>query len=176
MNTSPNSTALVQSGDIGVRTGADLTGFGIKLDAMQTAPADLTAGGQAVTYDVSVDGHTLTASAGGTTVFILTLVDPATATPEYTFELFRSLDNDGNRNLSFAIVATDGDGDTAPGSIDVTIIDDVPFGVNESTISFAEGGVTVGTSTGAANLLANELAGDKEGADQSLKITKIALP
>lgn len=71
-------------------------------------------------------------------MFILTLVDPATATPEYTFELFRSLDNDGNRNLSFAIVATDGDGDTAPGSIDVTIIDDVPFGVNESTISFAE--------------------------------------
>ncbi|MCB2076217.1 MAG: tandem-95 repeat protein [Novosphingobium sp.] len=173
--TSPDSAALVQTGEIGVRTGADITGFDVKLDAAQTAPAGLTAGGHDVSYAISGDGHTLTATANGLTIFILTLIDPTTATPEYRFELVRPLDNDGDSDLSFAIAAIDGDGDIATGSIGVTIIDDVPFGVDEALISLAEGSaVTVGTANGDANLLANELANDNEGADQDLKIIEIA--
>ncbi|UGY02097.1 DUF5801 repeats-in-toxin domain-containing protein [Bradyrhizobium quebecense] len=96
---------------------------------------NLSSGGVALSYAVSGVGsgtETLTAKAGGTTVFTLTLNE---ATGAYTFTLDAHLDHpaaNGENNLLIGlgsvIRATDADGDSvvATGSLAITVIDDIP--------------------------------------------------
>ena len=92
----------------------------------------LTSGGTTVTY--SVVGNLLTASAGGNTVFTLSL-NPTTGA--WTFTLVRPLDhatgnneNDITLDLSSIVSATDADGDSitaAPNALVITVDDDSPI-------------------------------------------------
>src|SRR5262249_3510054 len=100
----------------------------------------LTSGGVAVTY--SVVGSTLTASAGGHTVFTLQLNSNGT----YTFTLQDQLDHPAGNgenhlilNLTSAIQATDKDGDTitlSGSAFTIDVQDDVPV-QSQATVSGA---------------------------------------
>ena len=90
----------------------------------------LTSNGATISYVLSTDGQTLTASAASHAVFTVQLSDAANGS--YTFTLLDNLDHasgNGANNLAltFSFTATDSDGDTtAPASFTVNVTDDVP--------------------------------------------------
>ena len=115
------------------KIGADQPGS-YSLSSDTTGLPLLTSGGVDVTY--AVLGNTLTASAGGNTVFTLSL---DASTGDYTFTLQDQLDHptaDGDDNeilsldLTSILKATDKDGDvvTTSGSFTINVEDDVPVG------------------------------------------------
>ncbi|MGE4409963.1 MAG: beta strand repeat-containing protein [Sphingobium sp.] len=171
--TSPDSAALTVTGTLDTRIGADATDFDTRFDPAQSAPAGLTSGGVAVVYEISADGHTLTARAGtgGPVVFTVTITDPTLADAGYSFQLSGVLDHaaDADLDLDFAFLVADGDGDSDDGSFTVTVVDDGPTAVNDAAVTLEEGGEQAGTAFGADNLIAN----DAQGADGDAKITSI---
>ncbi|MBO3276452.1 retention module-containing protein [Pseudomonas schmalbachii] len=91
----------------------------------------LSSGGVELTYSLSDDGRTLTAMAGDTAVFTLTLTDLDSGSFELT--LLQPLDHplQGVEDiLQFEVgyTITDGNGTSASGGLDVSIVDDVPQG------------------------------------------------
>src|SRR3546814_1030103 len=96
----------------------------------QLLALNLKSGGEALSYTVSGDGHTLTATAGaapGTPVFTVTITDPTNSSAGYTFTLNGPLDHDGAPSLDlkfFDVTVTDSDGDADRGSFTVTVMDD----------------------------------------------------
>jgi T1SS-143 domain-containing protein len=94
----------------------------------------LSSGGVALVYVVTTDsngGETLTAykgSASGAVIFTLSL-DPTSGNGSYTFDLQGPLDHGAASNsiaLTFAVQATDADGDAVQQSFTVNVQDDVP--------------------------------------------------
>ncbi|WP_157221893.1 beta strand repeat-containing protein, partial [Pseudomonas sp. R62] len=140
---SPNTSALTQSGSFTVTA----------LDGLQT----LTVGGIAVISNGVAAGlpQSVVSPLGST--FTITGYDPATGLVSYSYTL---VDNEAHPNAnganslseSFEVVATDTDGSTASGQINVNIVDDLPT-ANADTGSVAEGG-TVNVS-----VLGNDLSG-----------------
>ncbi|MBV4469473.1 retention module-containing protein [Pseudomonas siliginis] len=140
---SPNTSALTQSGSFTVTA----------LDGLQT----LTVGGIAVISNGVAAGlpQSVVSPLGST--FTITGYDPATGVVSYSYTL---VDNEAHPNAnganslseSFDVVATDTDGSTASGQINVNIVDDLPT-ANADTGSVAEGG-TVNVS-----VLGNDLSG-----------------
>ncbi|HEY4547687.1 MAG TPA: Ig-like domain-containing protein [Pedomonas sp.] len=168
--TNPDTGALTQTGSLGIRTGADSGSVETVFDAAQEAPSGLTSNGMQLVYAISSDGHTLTATANGDVVFIVTLTNPGTAAAGYSFELVRPLDHGASPiNLSFGFTVTDADGDTASASFQISVLDDGPIAQSQAEVSLAEGGVSVGSESVGQNLLAN----DKAGADGSAKVISI---
>ncbi|MFV3304251.1 retention module-containing protein [Pseudomonas sp. NY15181] len=98
----------------------------------------LTSGGVPLTYTVSADGHTLTASANGTPVFTLTLTNINTGTFELT--LLQPVDHPGagqdSLTLNVPYTITDGTGGTSTSNLAVGIVDSLP-----SAALSASGGV-----------------------------------
>jgi len=90
--------------------------------------------------------------------------NPATGALDYTYTL---LNNDPNHSAAtgndivqgedFAVVATDGDGDTATADIAISIVDDIPHAVDDALDT-----VLV---DGSAQIVGNILANDGNGAD-----------
>ncbi|MDR7056242.1 VCBS repeat-containing protein [Pseudomonas koreensis] len=127
---SPNTSALTQSGSFTVTA----------LDGLQT----LTVGGIAVISNGVAAGlpQSVVSPLGST--FTITGYDPATGVVSYSYTL---VDNEAHPNAnganslseSFDVVATDTDGSTASGQINVNIVDDLPT-ANADTGSVAEGG------------------------------------
>ncbi|MGB0718941.1 MAG: DUF5801 repeats-in-toxin domain-containing protein [Bdellovibrionales bacterium] len=120
----------------------------------------LTSNGVAV--NVTVIGNDYVGTAGGAEVFRLTLSE---TTGEYTFTQSRPLDHsDTNANneaitLRFGVDVSDGDsdtsaGDTASGTIVVTVRDDAPVAVDDNGGNLEEGGSTSG------NVITNDDAGE----------------
>ncbi|MBL8638677.1 MAG: VCBS domain-containing protein, partial [Alphaproteobacteria bacterium] len=113
-------------------------------------------------------GNTYTGTAGGQTVFTLTL-NPATGA--YTYQQLRPLDHADGSNandvitLSFGYTATDTDGDTATGAIVINVRDDAPI-ANDDTISL---GTSVLSTTG--NVTTNDVA----GFDTPATVTQVTL-
>ncbi|MDG9929661.1 MULTISPECIES: retention module-containing protein [unclassified Pseudomonas] len=121
-----------------VSFGADGPGaFGLNGAVGSLLAQGLTSGGAALSYSVS--GNVLTASAGGATIFTLTV----NASGSWSFSLLGPLDhpladgNDGERlpglgiDFSGVLTATDGDGDPLAGgfpagSFVINVEDDVP--------------------------------------------------
>ncbi|UFQ01751.1 retention module-containing protein [Pseudomonas fitomaticsae] len=141
--TSPNTPALTQSGTFTVTA----------LDGLQT----LTVGGIAVmTNGVAAGFPQSTVTPLGSTLTI-TGYNPATGVVSYSYTL---VDNETHPNANgansitenFNVVATDTDGSTATGQINVNIIDDLPT-AKADTGSVAEGG-TVNIS-----VLGNDISG-----------------
>ncbi len=124
----PDPAALTVIGSLDVTVSADGIDTQFSPDTSALLALDLTSGGTALTYAVSPDGHTLTATAGGATIFTATITNPGQASAGYQFVLSGPLDHDGAESLDIelGIVVTDDDGDTATGSFTVTVNDDPP--------------------------------------------------
>ncbi|WP_322517587.1 tandem-95 repeat protein [Rhodopseudomonas palustris] len=89
----------------------------------------LTSNGETISYALSADGTSIVATAGdGRTVFTVALSDVDSGS--YTFTLLDNLDHVGvngtSQPLTFAIVATDADGDPVASNFTVDVTDDVP--------------------------------------------------
>ncbi|CAI8912130.1 T1SS secreted agglutinin RTX [Pseudomonas chlororaphis] len=135
--------ATVASGSVtGIfQSGADVP-LSYSLSSNTSGLPALSSGGVALAY--SVLGNTLTAKAGATDVFTLSL----TVAGAYTFTLLKPLDhaagndeNDITLNLGTLLQATDKDGDTVTAAADklvITVDDDTP------TLAF---GNLIGTGT-----------------------------
>ncbi len=145
-----------------IEFGDDLPGSVLFADT-NVAPVWLTSGGDAVSYVVTNGGLTLTALAGGETVF--TLVSNGDTPNTYTMTMERAIDhrdpgqetNFGVRQwLSFDYEASDSDGDAINGSLAVGIYDDVPVAVNDTDTAQEDVDTVVD---------GNVLANDTQGAD-----------
>ncbi|MFJ2319919.1 retention module-containing protein [Pseudomonas sp. NPDC087817] len=141
--TSPNAPALTQSGTFTVTA----------LDGLQT----LTVGGIAVVTNGVAAGFPQSVVSPLGSTFTITGYNPATGVVSYSYTL---VDNETHPNANgansltenFNVVATDTDGSTASGQINVNIIDDLPT-AKADTGSVAEGG-TVNIS-----VLGNDVTG-----------------
>jgi T1SS-143 domain-containing protein len=120
--------------------GADQPGtIGLGTNTSGMTAQGLTSNGVALTY--AVVGDTLTASAGGSTVFTLTV----NADGSWSFDLEGQLDHsvadtEDNLDIDFSsmIVGTDHDGDTASLPNDtfvITVDDDLPVAVREGQVT-----------------------------------------
>jgi large repetitive protein len=111
---------------------------------------------------VRVNDSTIVGSDGATPVVTLTLavvgnVATVTATLNNNYDSHPSFTADDLANLgSIGVVATDTDGDTAIGTVNVRVSDDVPTAVADGAQSVAEDG---------ANISGNVLTNDTQGAD-----------
>jgi VCBS repeat-containing protein len=141
--TSPDTPALTQSGTFTVTA----------LDGLQT----LTVGGiNVVTGGVAAGFPQSTVTPLGSTLTI-TGYNPATGVVSYSYTL---VDNETHPNANgansitenFNVVATDTDGSTANGQINVNIVDDLPS-AHPDAASVAEGGTVSG------NVLDNDIGG-----------------
>ncbi|AZE49382.1 hypothetical protein C4K04_3712 [Pseudomonas chlororaphis] len=138
----PGEVTTVSGNVTGIfQSGADVP-LSYSLSSNTSGLPALSSGGVALTY--SVLGNTLTAKAGATDVFTLSL----TVAGAYTFSLLQHLDhatgndeNDLTLNLGTLLQATDKDGDTVTAAADklvITVDDDTP------TLAF---GNLIGTGT-----------------------------
>ena len=145
----PNPAALTQSGTFTVAAPDGL-------QTLSVGGINVVSGGVAASFPQSITtalGNTLT----------ITGYNPATGVISYSYTL---LDNeshangDGANSLSehFTVTATDTDGSTATGSLDVNIIDDLPK-ANPDAASVVEGGTVSG------NVLDNDTSGADVRAD-----------
>ncbi|MBV4474925.1 retention module-containing protein [Pseudomonas botevensis] len=140
---SPDAPALTQSGTFTVTA----------LDGLQT----LTVGGIAVITNGVAAGfpQSVTTPLGST--LTITGYNPATGVVSYSYTL---VDNETHPNANgansitenFNVVATDTDGSTASGQINVNIVDDLPTAHPDAT-SVVEGGTVSG------NVLDNDIGG-----------------
>ncbi|WP_425928557.1 retention module-containing protein [Pseudomonas sp. NyZ201] len=146
---SPNAAALTQSGTFTV-TAPD------GLQTLSVGGINVISGGVAATFP-----QTATTPLGNT--LTVTGYNPATGVVSYSYTL---LDNEthpiggGINNLteSFTVTATDTDGSTSSGSLDVNVVDDVPTAVADTNASVATEAATV--------LTGNVLTNDVQGADR----------
>jgi len=112
--------------------GAGLHDRSVVFTAEQTsglAALGLTSDGIALSYDLSDDGQTLTASAGERPIFTVQLSDADNGS--YDFTLLGNLDHVGigsgdNIALTFTVRATDSDGDTVDQTFVVDVADSIP--------------------------------------------------
>ncbi|KAE9643250.1 retention module-containing protein [Pseudomonas sp. PB106] len=150
---SPNLPALTQSGTFTVTA----------LDGLQT----LTVGGIAVVSNGVAAGFPQSVVSPLGSTFTVTGYNPATGVVSYSYTL---VDNETHPNANgansitenFNVVATDTDGSTASGQINVNIVDDLPT-AKPDTGAVAEGG-TVNVSV---------LGNDASGADGAATVVGV---
>ncbi|MBD9438931.1 retention module-containing protein [Pseudomonas sp. PDM04] len=141
--TDPDAPALTQTGTFTVTAP----------DGLQT----LTVGGIPVISGGVTAGFPQTILTDSGANFTITGYNPATGVVTYSYTLNNADTHpnaDGTNSVSehFTVVATDTDGSTATGQIDVNIVDDLPT-ANPDKASVGEGGIIEG------NVLANDVAG-----------------
>ncbi|UVM68299.1 retention module-containing protein [Pseudomonas sp. B21-009] len=145
----PNIPALTQSASFTVTAP----------DGLQT----LTVGGINVVSGGVVSGFPQSATTALGNTLTITGYNPATGVVTYSYTL---LDNESHPtanganslNESFTVTATDTDGSTASGSIDVNIVDDLPSAVNDTN--------AVTATEVQLTLTGNVLTNDVQGADR----------
>ncbi|WP_371356801.1 retention module-containing protein [Pseudomonas chlororaphis] len=142
---SPNAAALTQSGTFTVTA----------LDGLQT----LTVGGITVVSGGVAAGfpQSITTDLGNT--LTITGYNAATGVISYSYTLVGNEDHptaNGANSLSehFNVVATDTDGSTASGSLDVNVVDDLPTAVNDSNGVASESQLVL-----SGNVLSNDIQG-----------------
>jgi large repetitive protein len=141
--TSPDTPALTQSGTFTVTA----------LDGLQT----LTVGGIAVVTNGVAAGFPQSVVSPLGSTFTVTGYNPATGVVSYSYTL---VDNETHPNANgansltenFDVVATDNDGSSASGQINVNIVDDLPT-ANPDAASVAEGDTVSG------NVFSNDVGG-----------------
>ncbi len=147
-----SSSSTTASGDLHISWGADNydveganDGVGRSLvfastESAVTSALPLTSNGVALTYALSEDGTTLTASAGKETIFTVSLNDDGTGS--YTFTLQGPLDHPAagqdSLGIGFHVVATDSDGDPANVDFTVSVTDDVPTAQGQIRTHYVE--------------------------------------
>jgi T1SS-143 domain-containing protein len=114
----------------------------------------LSSGGTALSYSLSEDGMTVTATANGETVFTIALGNvvladaEGNATYDYTFTLNAPLDHIGAEGeliegILFPVVITDGDGSQTVNDVTINVTDDSPFASDNALVSLQEGNYSV---------------------------------
>jgi T1SS-143 domain-containing protein len=137
-----------------------------------TSSTTLTSGGQPVT--VTVNGGVYTGTAGGQTVFTLTIQPNG----DYKFDLKGTLDhpNTGNPddaiNLTFGITATDNDGDKDTSTLTIVVKDDGPVANDDTNTFNGEAGSTNGNVVTGFN--GGTGAADKLSQDDTNVVTKVS--
>ncbi len=147
-----SSSSTTASGDLHISWGADNydveganDGVGRSLvfasaESAVTSALPLTSNGVALTYALSEDGTTLTASAGKETIFTVSLNDDGSGS--YTFTLQGPLDHPAagqdSLGIGFHVVATDSDGDPANVDFTVSVTDDVPTALGQIRTHYVE--------------------------------------
>ncbi|UVL63052.1 retention module-containing protein [Pseudomonas sp. B21-032] len=145
----PDTPALTQTGSFTVTA----------LDGVQT----LTVGGITVVSGGVASGFPQSATTALGNTLTITGYNPATGVVTYSYTL---LDNENHPtanganslNESFTVTATDTDGSTASGSIDVNIVDDVPTAAGDTN--------AVTATENQLTLTGNVLTNDVQGADR----------
>jgi T1SS-143 domain-containing protein len=167
----------VDTRPLNVDFGVDAPGT-VAFDAVQP-PAGITSRGDAISYTVSPDGQTITATADGRTVFTVQL----NGTESYTFTLLDVIDHpvastiEDNFNLNFNLTATDQDGDSTGASFTVTVNDDVPVSTGGATQVVDEDDLPDGGSDATPeSLTVNGSFGISFGADGPGDVTNITGP
>jgi len=135
--TNPVPSQLTKTGTISAveESGA----VDIKFSATQISLDDLITNGFSasandISYIISGDGHTLTASANGSPAFIVTITDATDVNNVgYTVQLLKTLDHefavlnaDDDIEMALTIDIIDDDGDVDSATFNITIIDDAP--------------------------------------------------
>ncbi|WP_223504396.1 retention module-containing protein [Pseudomonas sp. BF-R-24] len=146
---SPNASALTQSGTFTVTA----------LDGLQT----LTVGGITVVSGGVAAGFPQTAVTPLGSTLTITGFNAATGVVSYSYtlndnEAHPTANGANSLTENFNVVATDSDGDSATGQINVNIVDDLPKGVDDSNASTA--------SETQLTLNGNVLTNDVQGADR----------
>ncbi|MDB5994957.1 MAG: toxin, partial [Pseudomonas sp.] len=139
----PDAPALTQTGNFTVTAP----------DGLQT----LTVGGIAIVSGGVAVGFPVSSVTDTGATFTITGYNPATGVVSYSYTLNNTDTHpnaDGANSISenLEVVATDKDGSTASGQINVNIVDDVPT-AHPEVASVAEGGIISG------NVLVNDVAG-----------------
>jgi len=125
----------------------------------------LTADGSPVTYAVSPNGHTLTATDGAGNGVFTVVIDNAGGGWSYSFTLDGNLDHAAGLgandiDLPIGLVLSNAVGNTATAQFEVSVVDDLPVAAGEATVTLAEDGGTI-----SGNVLANDTLGaDDDGA------------
>ncbi|MDX7920566.1 retention module-containing protein [Aeromonas media] len=160
-----------------LHTGAGLDGnlqvsFGADQSALEQL--GLTSQGAALGYQIS--GQTLTASAGGATVFTLTLANDGS----YRIVWNQSLDHgQDSQSLPFSLEYRDSDGDLVSANLTVKLVDSTPPDFTIAPISLTEDGFTqqgavVGQSEFVVGHQADPLLADSLAfADQAATLTRL---
>ena len=183
-NADGDNNILTGSGFLGIfggDFGADGPGANSGLSfAPQAAPAGLTSRGDAVSYSVSADGQVLTATAGGRTVFTVTLdLDNS----EYDLVLSDVIDHiggfeDGRVNFDLRFVDGDGDFFTREEALSIVIRDAQPT-AEDDTDTALEGGpdimgnVITGEEFEGGEAPVNPAEADVPGADGAARIVSV---
>jgi VCBS repeat-containing protein len=145
----PNASALTQSGTFTVTA----------LDGLQT----LTVGGITVVSGGVAAGFPQTAVTPLGSTLTITGFNAATGVVSYSYtlndnEAHPTANGANSLTENFNVVATDSDGDSSTGQINVNIVDDLPKGVDDSNASTA--------SETQLTLNGNVLTNDVQGADR----------
>ncbi len=140
---------------------------------------NLTSGGEAISYAVSEDGQTITASTpDGSPVFTVTLdANAETGAMSYTVELQGNVDHadsgagdDLLSNIPVTLTVTDGDGTEASTNLEIGIRDDAPTAADDATVTLDEGGDSLSVSA-EQGLLSNDDVGADGGQITSFTYT-----
>ncbi|WP_461606436.1 retention module-containing protein, partial [Aeromonas rivipollensis] len=160
-----------------LHTGAGMDGnlqvsFGADQSALEQL--GLTSQGAALSYQIN--GQTLTASAGGVTVFTLTLANDGS----YRILWQQSLDHgQDSQSLPFSLEYSDSDGDLVSANLTVKLVDSTPPDFTIAPISLTEDGFTqqgavVGQSEFVVGHQADPLLADSLAfADQAATLTRL---
>ncbi len=187
-NSLVNETALDTAEDTGSGAGTAVATQTINIDFGPDGPASenpvtfddsnidaltalgLTADGEALSFTLSDDGTTLSATdAGGSPAFEISIAGDAESGFGYQFNLQGNLDHQGAGqggaiSLPFTLTARDADGSTQSASLNVNVTDDAPVAQDDAIQTVSDTQLTAGTDAGAANLLANDILGaDDDG-------------
>ncbi|WP_395950063.1 retention module-containing protein [Aeromonas mytilicola subsp. aquatica] len=161
-----------------LHTGAGMDGnlqvsFGADQSALEQL--GLTSQGAALSYQIN--GQTLTASAGGVTVFTLTLANDGS----YRILWQQSLDHgQDSQSLPFSLEYRDSDGDLVSANLTVKLVDSTPPDFTIAPISLTEDGFTqqgavVGQSEFVVGHQADPLLADSLAfADQAATLTRLS--
>jgi len=160
----PDNTALTVTQNFNITKGADDIADVKFTNTNALQALNLTSHGTALSYALSNSDHTITATAGGNTIFTIDILNPNDAAgtqQQYQFTLQEELDHpSGNAqnsiDLPFDFTVADTDSQVAGSQFTVTVVDDVPTANSEPTLSVVEGNVAL---TGMIDLMANDVTG-----------------
>ena len=157
---------LIAHGDLGIAKGVDdVESVYFDVTEVQNALNGLRSHGVDLTYSFSTSNQVLTANAGATEVFVITL-NQASGGSSYDFELKAQIDHlnsSGGKLDNLDIVVPfrykeqGSTEDVVKGNLTVNVVDDTPFAHDDSSRSVVEGDFTP--------LTGNVIANDVEGAD-----------
>ncbi|EGU32930.1 autotransporter adhesin [Vibrio sp. N418] len=170
---------LIDSGVFDTTQGADRV-VTYSLESLTVPVSGLESQGKAITiaesYDPNTQTYTYTGSTDDGEVFILTL----SGTGAYQFELKAPIDHavsEDDKDLTFAIVATDQDGDTSTKPLVVKLVDDAPIlnGFTGTTTVDEDDIPAIGSALDGSNVIGGTIDVE-EGADgvKSYQVTNTA--